>query len=74
VSGRLSWEKIHEEVERSWPWLIGSLALTFAGSFIGLVLGGVPGLLVGLVLGLLSFPAGLRASTRVREIERGGER
>jgi hypothetical protein len=70
----LALTKIHEEVERSWPWLLGSLALTVAGSLVGLVLEGVPGLIVGLALGLLSFPVGLRAATRVREIEHGGDR
>ena len=70
----IAWTKIHEEVERSSPWLLGSLALTVASSFVGLVLGGLPGLLVGLGLGLVSFPTGLRAATRVREIEHGGQR
>jgi ABC-type amino acid transport system permease subunit len=74
VSGSLSWTKIHEKVERSWPWLLGSIMLTVAGSLIGLVLGDVLGLVVGLVIGLLSFPVGLRAATRIREIEHGGER
>lgn len=74
VAASLAWTKIHEEVERSWPWLLASLGLTIAGSLVGVFLGGVPGLLVGLLLGLLSFPVGLRAATRVREIEHGGRR
>jgi ABC-type amino acid transport system permease subunit len=74
ATASLAWTKIHEEVERSWPWLLGALALTVAGSLVGLVLGGVLGLIVGLALGLVSFPVGLRAATRVREIEHGGDR
>ena len=74
VSASVAWTRIHEEVERSWPWLLGSLALTIAGSLVGLVLAGIPGVLVGLVLGLVSFPVGLRAATRVREIEHSGQR
>jgi hypothetical protein len=74
VSASLSWIRIHGEVERSWPWLLGSLTLTIAGSLVGVFLAGLPGLIVGLVLGLLSFPVGLRAATRVREIEHGGDR
>jgi hypothetical protein len=74
TSASIAWTKIHEQVERSWPWLLGSLALTIAGSLVGVVLEGVLGLLVGLALGLLSFPIGLRAARRVREIEHGGQR
>jgi hypothetical protein len=74
VSESLSWTKMHEEVERHWRWLLVSLALTLAASLVGVVLAGLAGLVVGLVLGLLSYPAGLRAVTRVREIEHGGDR
>jgi hypothetical protein len=74
TTASLAWTKTHEEIERSWPWLLAALGLTVAGSVVGFVLGGIEGLLIGLLLGLLSFPVGLRAATRVREIEHGGDR
>ncbi len=54
VSASLAGTKIHEEVERSWPWLLVSLGLTVVASLVGLVLAGALGLIVGLVHGLLS--------------------
>jgi hypothetical protein len=74
ATASLAWTKTHEEIERHWGWLLVSLALTIAASLVGVVLAGVPGLIVGLVLGLLSFPVGLLAVTRIREIEHGGDR
>jgi hypothetical protein len=63
-------EKVHEELERHWGWLLVSLGVTVGGSFLGFFLVGLPGVLVALVLGLASYLTGRRGETVVREIER----
>jgi hypothetical protein len=65
----VAFTKIHEEIERHWKWLLFSLALTIAGSFLGLFVVGIPGILLGLLLGLVSYLTGRRGETVIREIE-----
>jgi ABC-type nitrate/sulfonate/bicarbonate transport system permease component len=65
--------KIHEEIQRHWPWYLLALGLTLTGSVVGYFIGGLLGLLVGTVIGLVAVPVGERGVTRVREIERGRE-
>lgn len=71
VVASVTWSKISEKVQRSWPWLVASTMLTLAGSLAGFVIGGLTGAIIGLALGILSIPASQRASVRIREIEHG---
>ena len=72
VSASVALTKIHEELQRHWPWHLSAIALTLAGSAVGYFIGGPVGLLVGVVIGLVAVPVGERGVTRVREIERRG--
>lgn len=74
VSARVGWTKTSEYFENH-PWLLPLVvALTVAAPFVGLFLAGLAGAFVGLVLGLVTLFLGFAARTRVREIERGGDR
>lgn len=67
----MSWQLIHEYYERHPVFLPLVICITFASPFLGLFLAGWNGVLVGLVIGLFAFVLGLRAITKVREIQKG---
>jgi hypothetical protein len=44
VSASVALTKIHEELQRHWPWYLSAIALTLAGSAVGYFIGGPVGL------------------------------
>jgi hypothetical protein len=70
-AGRISWTTAREYFEKR-PLSLALVALLTGGSpFVGLFLFGWPGVLVGLIVSTAAFFLGLRAITKVRDIERG---
>lgn len=71
VVGAVALEVRRSYHERSLPWLIMLALLTIAAGLIGgLVLSGWASVAVSITFSIASFFVGLRAVTRVREVER----
>ena len=67
-----TWEKQRVLLGRHWGWLAALVVVTVAGALVGgLVLTGWWSVLSSLVFGAVTFMVGLRAITRIVEIERG---
>jgi len=68
----VSWQKTRECYDKHPVWVVAQVILTAGPPFLGLWLAGWTGVFAGLALSLVCALVGLRAITRVREIERGG--
>lgn len=66
--------KTREYFENHPRMLVAVIALTLGSFVIGLVVAGPVGVAIGLVLGIICLFIGFYARTKVREIERGGDR
>jgi DNA-directed RNA polymerase subunit RPC12/RpoP len=74
VRADVGWTRTSEYFENH-PWLLPLVVvLTLAAPFLGLFLAGPVGAVAGLALGVLTLLLGFIARTKVREIERGGQR
>jgi len=74
MTGWIDWVHEHTSWERRPMLLAFSLVLSVASVFVGYVIAGWIGGVVGLAVTLAGYVLGLRAVTRVREIERGTTR
>lgn len=67
----MSRRHVHEYYERHPILLPIVMSITIGSPFLGLVLAGWVGVVAGLFIGLIAFFLGLRAVTKVREIQEG---
>jgi len=65
------WQRVHRYYDKHPVPLMAVLAITVGAPFLGLVVDGWRGVWIGVAIDLFAFFLGLRAVTRVREIENG---